>query len=30
VVLCPDACTAVEADPAAVLTVLTGCDPTLI
>lgn len=29
VVLCPAACAIVEADPAAVLTVLTGCDPEL-
>lgn len=29
VVLCPAACAIVEADPAAVLSVLTGCDPEL-
>lgn len=29
VVLCPGACARVEADPASVLSVLTGCDPTL-
>lgn len=29
VVLCPDACATVEADPMAVLTVLSGCDPAL-
>jgi hypothetical protein len=29
VVLCPEACARVEADPGAVLTVLTGCDPAL-
>jgi hypothetical protein len=30
VVLCPAACALVEANPTAVLTVLTGCDPELI
>ncbi len=29
VVLCPDACARIEADPAATLTLLTGCDPAL-
>jgi hypothetical protein len=29
VVLCPAACVRIEADPAAVLTLLTGCDPEL-
>jgi hypothetical protein len=29
VVLCPAACARVEADPSAVLTLLTGCDPEL-
>ena len=29
VVLCPEACAVVEGDPAATLTVLSGCDPSL-
>jgi hypothetical protein len=29
VVLCPAACSRIEADSGAVLTLLTGCDPEL-